>query len=361
MDWLQLALENLRKAKEGRSLSEADTKRLIIEPLLAWIGYEPWTYGRIWEEYSVKSGSEKERPDYALMDGNEVYMLLEAKALGQPLEQHVEKVATYCYHERVRFGILTDGERWILVDSEWKWDTRKVLAIKVGEAITSRVGQIAAYEALKIFHPIRKAELTELVSKVEELHEKGLKSLEVEILSHAYLVDTVKTSFPPASKEATRSQLPFTTSIADEPVWYSLFKAYVEGKLSKSKLYDELKARKEIGGQPNIHVCIGGKRVFIGRWIQLLEETVEWLIYEGKIKGPIPIPGRRSKGDKPLLLVNTKRENPASKAKNSEKHWKALTNGMWLWKNFSTRDILVVVADLLKQFGYDPLEVVRPC
>ncbi|MGC8893802.1 MAG: hypothetical protein ACP5QG_03020 [candidate division WOR-3 bacterium] len=52
--WLEKALKNLEALKGQSSINEEDTKRLIIEPLLAWIGYNVWGPGEVCEQYSKK-------------------------------------------------------------------------------------------------------------------------------------------------------------------------------------------------------------------------------------------------------------------------------------------------------------------
>jgi len=93
--WLERALTNL-KALKGQSVNEEDTKRLIIEPLLAWIGYKVWEPDEVREQYPVpKKGGQS--ADYGLMRPGEnvPYAIIEAKGLSKNPHGDLDQIIEY--------------------------------------------------------------------------------------------------------------------------------------------------------------------------------------------------------------------------------------------------------------------------
>ena len=114
--------ERIRHLKT-KPISEADTGRLIIEPILQLLGYDLFDWDMVREQVAVQEGSTKGNTgqvDYGLrLNGRFVYMV-EAKKLGSndlndPAQ--IKKANDYCNHsDRPRFAIITDGQRWKLYD-----------------------------------------------------------------------------------------------------------------------------------------------------------------------------------------------------------------------------------------------------
>lgn len=94
--------------------SESDTKLVLVNPLLASLG---WTVGQLDEvrtEYSTPNGV----ADYALLDRETMRpeYIIEAKSLGLELSQAVAQSMRYSYGLGVRLAVMTNGDEWAMFD-----------------------------------------------------------------------------------------------------------------------------------------------------------------------------------------------------------------------------------------------------
>lgn len=99
---------------KARGLSESDTKRTLIEPVLAMLGWDIGDPDEVKAEHSTAAG----RVDYALRIQGKSEMFVEAKSLGAGLSQRdAAQLVGYCATEGVRWGLLTDGASYELYDN----------------------------------------------------------------------------------------------------------------------------------------------------------------------------------------------------------------------------------------------------
>ncbi len=126
-DWWQ----RVWSALQGDSdLPEEATKQRIIEPTLAYLGWD--LYGtEVQREYPVDEGGRDEAVDYGLLDEGRPLVLVEAKRLKSLLgEKEARKVLGYARLEETRWCVLTNGRRWKLYNAEWSKNPDEAL---VGE------------------------------------------------------------------------------------------------------------------------------------------------------------------------------------------------------------------------------------
>jgi predicted type IV restriction endonuclease len=98
---------------KGRA-NEADTKRILIEPLLSDLGWDIHDPDKITAEYSTAGG----RVDYALRVAGKVAVFVEAKALDAGLgESDARQLVGYGASAGVRWGLLTNGAEYALYDN----------------------------------------------------------------------------------------------------------------------------------------------------------------------------------------------------------------------------------------------------
>ena len=101
----------------GGDLSEDDTKRMIIDPILRSLGWKPgYRHGNqhrdcITEYYPYEESAV--RADYAMLDpnGREV-IIIEAKRLLEHTRNHYAQLANYMQGGNDLVGVLTNGEFW---------------------------------------------------------------------------------------------------------------------------------------------------------------------------------------------------------------------------------------------------------
>lgn len=104
--------EKVREWKTA-GLSEYDTRRVLIEPLLQALGWDVHDPGVVRAELSTAGG----RVDYALLVDRRPAVFIEAKSLNSSLPvKDAAQLVGYGATEGVRWGVLTDGADYKLYD-----------------------------------------------------------------------------------------------------------------------------------------------------------------------------------------------------------------------------------------------------
>lgn len=93
--------------------NEEEAKFRILAPILAELGWDPFGTEVRWE-YPAGGRKGGGKVDIALVADGRVSALIEAKAPGANLDDHVEQVMGYAFHEGVAISALTDGLVWWL-------------------------------------------------------------------------------------------------------------------------------------------------------------------------------------------------------------------------------------------------------
>ena len=106
---LQERLEIIRASPAPRN--EESAKFQILAPILQSLGWDP---SEIDLEYSAGGKRSGGRIDMALKKARQVVALIEAKAPGVNLDDHVDQVIGYAHHEGVDICVLTTGLEWWL-------------------------------------------------------------------------------------------------------------------------------------------------------------------------------------------------------------------------------------------------------
>ncbi len=327
--WLERALKNLNALK-GWTVNEEDTKRLIIEPLLAWIGYDVWEPGYVREQYPVpKKGGQS--ADYALMKlGDDTpYAIVEAKSLTRNPHEDLDQIIEYCNFTGARFGIITNGERWILLDEHWKGKPardRIIFEVKLEDDLDKRKG----YEALLLLNPENERILDDFCDSIKKLCESGIKNLEKHKITE--LVDALEKIETPTSEEKPR--VPAESKETE-----------VVGGEEGGEWPKDLSVL--MGKRPPDYVLIDGVKYETRSWASVVVVVAEWLAKRGEIKEPIK--------SKKLFIINDRPEQ-VTKMRNPGSHIKPLTNakGFYVWTHGSASACLERCFKLLEHFGYTP-------
>lgn len=99
------------------SLSEADTRAYLIDPMLRILGYD----GIHDLRREVTVPATKEAVDYQLMVDGQPQVIVEAKALrNPPTDQHAAQCVQYATILGVRWCLITNGLRWAVYDAQGK-------------------------------------------------------------------------------------------------------------------------------------------------------------------------------------------------------------------------------------------------
>ena len=104
---LQARLETIRSSPIPRN--EESAKVQILVPLLQSLG---WDFSELLPEHHVGEMSRRGRVDIALKAQGHILGLIEAKAPGTVLDNHVDQVLGYAFYESVEICALTTGLEW---------------------------------------------------------------------------------------------------------------------------------------------------------------------------------------------------------------------------------------------------------
>lgn len=124
IEGLAQAIERL--GLRGGSVSEQDTKRILITPLLQALGWNIFDIDEVRNEYRYKPGHNP--VDYALFEARSPCLFIEAKALGCSLDdaRWINQAISYAAVAGVEWCVLTNGDEYrlynaaVAVDSDSK-------------------------------------------------------------------------------------------------------------------------------------------------------------------------------------------------------------------------------------------------
>ncbi|MDE0107088.1 MAG: type I restriction enzyme HsdR N-terminal domain-containing protein [Bryobacterales bacterium] len=106
----------IRNHRQFISENETRTRMALIDPLLKALGWDSSDPSRVAPEYGVEDKKGK-RVDYALKDtGGNPVAIMEAKRLGEDLDEHLIQLINYANLSGIKYAGLTDGDRWQLYD-----------------------------------------------------------------------------------------------------------------------------------------------------------------------------------------------------------------------------------------------------
>jgi predicted transport protein len=112
-DAIGTARASAKKLRGNRSGNEANTKALLIEPMLAALGWDPTDLDVVDREVRVFDGT---CLDYALKVDGTPRIYVEAKGVGERLSdaKYVAQAVNYANNDGVVWCVLTNGLQWAL-------------------------------------------------------------------------------------------------------------------------------------------------------------------------------------------------------------------------------------------------------
>ena len=128
--------------KNSFQISEQDTRQGLINPLFRSLGWDFSDFSAVKSELRHKSYNDP--VDYAFFhskDKEKPVLLVEAKALGKNLNDSkiVKQLCTYLGEMGVQWGLLTDGNKYIMYNSNagMSFDDQKFLTMQIKTADTA--------------------------------------------------------------------------------------------------------------------------------------------------------------------------------------------------------------------------------
>lgn len=147
---IQTVSERLGALGGRRSLGEQDTKRKLIEPVLATLGWDLGDLDLVSCEYKH---NRKDLPvDYAFFSGGRPVMFLEAKAIGLPIDDHkwMAQIVNYANSAGVEICVLTNGDEYRIFNTHAKvpLQQKQVAAASISQGQAADVLDVLACLAL---------------------------------------------------------------------------------------------------------------------------------------------------------------------------------------------------------------------
>lgn len=140
---IEKALHNAERLRQANSANEANTRALVIEPVLAALGWDPGDLSQVDREYCVYDGTFL---DYALKIDGAPRLFLEAKALGTSLgdKKFVSQTVNYANNEGVVWCVLTNGlsYRVYKTNEPVPMDKKLLFATDLGDATNGRMSEV---------------------------------------------------------------------------------------------------------------------------------------------------------------------------------------------------------------------------
>jgi hypothetical protein len=109
---LESVREKISKFRQDLEGSEALTRYALVDPVLCALGWDVFDPEKVRPEFPTEQG----RPDYALLWEGKPLIMVEVKPLHANLEKAQDKGFNYCWKNKVRYFVITDGERWEIYD-----------------------------------------------------------------------------------------------------------------------------------------------------------------------------------------------------------------------------------------------------
>jgi len=149
LDDLPGVIEKLQNTIKNRqdylSQREMRTRAVLIDPLLRKLGWDVSEPDMVQIEYEI----EKKRADYAVMSGGKAVTVIEAKALGKPLEDDAtDQVLNYANKAGIPYMAVTDGDKRVMYDvfKKGALDERQLMKFE----LSKQPAREAARQALKL-------------------------------------------------------------------------------------------------------------------------------------------------------------------------------------------------------------------
>jgi len=104
--------ERIKRHESQLRQNEMLTRYALVDPILRALGWDTEDPEQVEPEPRTETG----RPDYALKHNGKPIVMVEAKPLGSDLERARSEGFRYCWHNKVPFYAITDGDVWELHD-----------------------------------------------------------------------------------------------------------------------------------------------------------------------------------------------------------------------------------------------------
>ena len=199
------AIDNIRAKLDGlrrHSLKETSTRTIIIDPLLEALGWDIRDPNEAELEYPTVDGKSV---DYALKINGKAVLLVEAKALGDPLNdvKAITQVVGYATNAGVEWCLLTNGETWRVYCALEQCEAPKKIMFEVSLSPQSSPAMTAEKLAERLW-PISKTEVAK--GTLREMHQTIFIEGKVRSALDALMADPPRSLVNLLRKNSNRSR-----------------------------------------------------------------------------------------------------------------------------------------------------------
>lgn len=311
LDDLQAVIKSLQNKIEQHyaylSSSETRTRQVLIDPLLKELGWDVSDPDQVELEYSAGGG----RADYALMSEGKPVAVIEAKRLGYRLDQsETMQVLNYANSRGIAHMAVTNGDEWRMYDvfAQKAIEERVIMEF----SITRTPAHESALQSLRIWNP-------------------NLSSAHGPVGASESIVKRLDP--PPIVGPCPPPEVP-----GPEVGWIPL--TSVSGLNKNSPMPEEIK----FPDGSNAETIYG---------VDLLRQTVKWLVDTGKLNSTHP-PVTRSGGTSSRYIWNRQPEHSNGRPFNNPEK---IGDGVWVEKDLTSQQAVDNATLLLGNYGVNANEV----
>lgn len=279
--------------------SEAATRYAVIDPTLKLLGWDVHDPATVRPEHKAGTASNA-RVDYALYRAGKPAVFLEAKPYGTSLQdKELEQLSNYCTNIGVRWGVLTNGGSWKLLDARM-----------FGQPLSEKV--------------VRDFTVTDGTA-IQALHDL--------LALFALIAGKEEPGSQPTQPPKPGPSIAPPKQAGDDLT--ALAAAVVPGKRCAYRLQFP-----------------GGIRAEVTKWSSVLQSVIEWLDSQGKL--PVSVAPLADHAGKGRHLVSSGTTHPNG---TPFKNPRRLASGLYYQTNYSATDTCRNALHALEACGVDPHSV----
>ena len=328
LDDLKETIETLRERIQAHRPYlegyETRTRQVLIDPMLRTLGWDVGDPNSVELEYRIG----RDWADYVLMGSGRPIAVIEAKALGKPLdEKETMQALNYANTAGIPYMTLTNGDHWRMLEvfKQAELEDRVLMDFQ----LTRDEPYVCALQALGMWRPnLASGEPKEAVAPV--------------MIKPSHEESGPPTPEPPSTAPSIRQEAVGPSNGGqDQDGWMPLTSLELESN-QKPPVYIKF---PDLSEKP------------IGRgWVGLVASIVEYLLEIGKISAEIcPIPKENNPSKH---LLHTETVHPDGKSFHKPKQ---IGDKIWLDTNFSGKTATKATEKkyqcacwLLEEFGVNP-------
>lgn len=346
-------VEDLKSNLKLSTYGEEATKQSIILPILNLLGWNVFVNEEVKPEFPVENG----RVDYSLRIKNVNEVFIEVKKASEDLDkvQHQEQLLKYAFRDGVGLAILTNGLTWwfYLPKEKGDWKARKFYSIDITQQQSTDVAQ----------------KFVNLLSKGNVQSEKALQNAKTLYDNKIKKKIFEKTLFESWNKIISEPESLLLELLSETTERLCGFKPDIE---EVAKFIETHQGQLILGGitpQPSRppfpivqpyepppknpkkghqKMTLMNDTFTFHKAVEILINTSEWLIKLGKLKAtnyPIQLPGATR------YIINNQPVHQNGRLFDNKAH---LSNGLWLFTNFSAQHCELYSRRLLEYFEVSP-------